>query len=105
MYGVGFGELLIVALPLALVLGVSVWLGRRARRAGYAKTLAYLRAAPRTDQEKRDAVELALQGLVLCLLGVVVSPLVFVGIAPLYFGARKVALAWLGLELADPPAQ
>jgi len=34
---------------------------RRARRFGYRSTRAYLRAAPRTDAEKRDAADLALR--------------------------------------------
>jgi hypothetical protein len=39
-------------------------LGRRATRLGYTSTAVYLRAAPRSDAEKRDATDLALKGLV-----------------------------------------
>ena len=92
-------------IPVALVLAWAFWkllaLQRSARRGGYPSTMAYLRAAPRTDWEKREAVEMALQGLLLCFLAVLVKPFVFLGLVPLYFGVRKVALAWLGLDLLE----
>lgn len=74
---------------------------RQARQAGYPSLGAYLRAAPRTDQEKRDATDLALKGLVICLLGLIVPPLLVIGLFPLFFGARKVAYASMGLGLID----
>ena len=74
----------VVVLPLALCL-VAVWrLKLRSGRMGYASLGAYLAAAPRTDAEKRDAVNLALQGLVLCFLGVIFAVLVTVALV-LYF--------------------
>ena len=74
---------------------------RRARRFGYASTRDYLRAAPRSDLEKRDAADLALRGGVFCLLGVLFSPFVLVGIMPLFYGGRKLVFASMGLGLVD----
>jgi hypothetical protein len=71
----GIPELVILAVPLAGVLGgiLLFWVifPRRAKRFGYASTRAYLRAAPRSDPEKRDAADLALKGLVWCGLGLI----------------------------------
>jgi hypothetical protein len=81
-------------------------LRRRAKRFGYASTRAYLRAAPRSDAEKRDAADLALRGLVCCALGLLIGPLVLIGLVPLFYGGRKVVYASMGLGLvddADPP--
>ena len=65
--------------------------------------MAYLRAAPQTDDEKRDAADLALKGLVLCLLGLLFPPLLLFGLIPFFYGARKVVYASMGLGLADDP--
>ena len=62
---------------------------------------AYLRAAPRSDQEKRDAADLTLKGLVWCMLGLVFAPCVLVGLLPLFYGGRKLAWATMGLGLVD----
>jgi hypothetical protein len=80
-------------------------LGRRAKRFGYASTGAYLRAAPRSDAEKRDATDLALKGLVLCVLGLLFPPFIIVGLVPLFYGGRKLAYASLGLGLVDDAEQ
>jgi hypothetical protein len=107
----GVGELFIigvVVLPVLLV--IPLWWGirRRTRRLGYSSIGDYLGAAPRTDTEKRDAAGLTLQGLVVCFLGIIWSPLVLVGLVPLFYGARKLIYASLGLGLVDdgelPPA-
>jgi hypothetical protein len=74
---------------------------RRATRHGYDSVAAYLRAAPRTDAEKRDAVDLALKGLACCLLGLLFPPAVMLGIVPLFYGGRKVVYASMGLGLVD----
>jgi hypothetical protein len=74
---------------------------RQARQAGYATIGAYLRAVPRTDEEKRDAVDLALKGLVTCLVGVLLPPFLLIGAFPLYYGARKILHASMGLGLVD----
>jgi hypothetical protein len=74
---------------------------RQARSAGYVSTRAYLRAAPQTDQEKKDAADLALKGLAICLLGLMFPPMILVGLFPLFYGARKVVWASMGLGLVD----
>ena len=106
----GVPELLVLG-PLLLfilvgpVLGVIVLYrlltGRRAKRLGYASTREYLRAAPRSDEEKRDAADLALRGVVLCLLGLLFAPFVLIGLIPLFYGARKLVYASMGLGLVD----
>jgi hypothetical protein len=88
---------LFVAIPLFLLR----WWRRGARRAGYPDLRSYLRAIPRTDAERRAAVEMTLRGLVLCLLGIPAPVLLLIGVFPLYYGARKVALAWLGLDMVE----
>ena len=92
--------LLLVGL-LALLLVTHLQWRRRARRAGYRSVRAYLRAAPRTDEEKRHAVELAVRGLGWCLVGILFPPLVLVGVTPLVYGTRKLFLAWLGVGIVD----
>ena len=74
---------------------------RRARQAGYPTLGAYLRAAPRTDEERRDAADLALKGLVMCLLGLIFPPLLLIGLFPFFYGARKLVYASMGLGLID----
>ena len=91
--------MLVVPLVAAIVVFRMTW--RRARRFGYASTLAYLRAAPRTDAERRDAADLAMKGLVLCLLGLIASPVVLFGLVPLFYGGRKLVYAAMGLGLVD----
>jgi hypothetical protein len=72
-----------------------------ARLAGYPSLGAYLRAAPRTDEEKRDAVDLALKGLVICLLGLLIPPLGLIGLFPFFYGTRKVVYGLMGLGIVD----
>ena len=108
---IGYPErfLLIILVPILAVVVMSVVLlvsmlgrlRRQARSHGYLSTRAYLRAAPRTDAEKRDATDLALKGLVLCLIGLIVPPVLLFGLFPLFYGARKVVYASMGLGLAD----
>lgn len=73
--------------------------GSRARRFGYPTRRAYIRAMPRTDEEKQEAVDQALTGLIICFIGVVFFPLLLIGGFPLYIGGRKLAAALLGLGL------
>jgi hypothetical protein len=109
----GVPELLIlgtfVLAPLALgLIGVvlyKVMAGRRARRFGYESPRAYLRAAPRSDEEKRDAADLALKGLVFCVLGLIFAPFVLIGLIPLFYGGRKLVYASMGLGLVDDAGQ
>lgn len=93
-----------VAAVLTVVL-LLLRLPRRARAAGYGSVSAYLSAAPQTDEDKRDAADLALKGLVLCLLGLVFPPLLLFGVIPFFYGARKVLYASMGLGLAEDPDQ
>ena len=74
---------------------------RVATRLGYPSLSAYLRAAPQTDEEKRAAVDLALKGLVICLLGLLMPPVLLIGLFPMFYGARKIAYASMGLGLVD----
>ncbi|MEO6223825.1 MAG: hypothetical protein ABIP90_11295 [Vicinamibacterales bacterium] len=113
MFGsLGFPELF----PVLMILGifivpligaiVLVWLLMRnqrriANRLGYASLSAYLRAAPQTDEEKRAAVDLALKGLVICLLGLIMPPILLLGLFPLFYGVRKMIYASMGLGLVD----
>jgi hypothetical protein len=108
----GIPELMIigiVGLPVVVALiGVALfWISfpRRAKRFGYPGTLAYLRAAPRSDDEKRDAADLALKGLACCVLGILFAPMVLVGLVPLFYGGRKFIYASMGLGLIDDPDQ
>ncbi len=101
---IGIPELIILS-PLILAAVLLVRLVRRVRRLGYPSMGAYLRAAPRTDEEKRDATNLALKGLVLCLLGIIFPPVVLLGLVPLFYGGRKLIYASLGLGLVDDADQ
>jgi hypothetical protein len=74
---------------------------RRARVAGFASVGAYLSAPPRSDAERRDAVDLTLKGVAVCALGLLYPPLLLVGLLPFFFGARKVAYGMIGLGLVD----
>ena len=76
-------------------------LRQQAQRLGYPSLSAYLSAPPRTDEEKREAVSMGLAGLILCLLGLILPPFMLIGLFPLFYGARKVAWASMGLGLVD----
>lgn len=105
--------LLLVAALIVAAIGAVIYRGiqsyrNQARRAGYLSLSSYLNAVPGSDTERRDAVDLALSGLVICILGLVFPPLLLLGLFPLYYGARKVAYSAMGLGLledADPPSQ
>jgi len=87
--------------PLIGLLLIWPFFRRRARRFGYESTRDYLRAAPRSDLEKRDAVDVTLKGLVICALGLLFPPFILVGLIPLFYGGRKVVYASMGLGLVD----
>ena len=100
----GFGfvpELFILGVVLGPIVMFVVLVRRRTKRFGYPSTGAYLRAAPRSDAERRDAADLALKGLVFCMLGLLFPPLVLVGLIPLFYGGRKLVYASMGLGLVD----
>ena len=107
MFGVGIPELIIlsmVGLFIAAILAVVRMLWGRKRRArafGYDSLGAYLRAAPRNDEERRDAADLTLKGAAICLLGLLFPPLLLVGLFPFFYGARKLVYASMGLGLLD----
>lgn len=100
---------LIILIPVLIALGFFLFRGplfrgtlrNRARRFGYESTRVYLAAAPRSDAEKQDAADLALRGLVWCLLGLLFPPFVVVGLIPLFYGGRKLVYASMGLGLVD----
>ena len=105
---IGVPELIFLAVALfvpvvgLIMIGVLILsAGKRAKRLGYASTREYLRAAPRTDAEKRDAVDIALKGLALCVLGLLFPPFVLAGLIPLFYGGRKMAYSSMGLGLVD----
>ena len=100
-----FGGLALVVLLLAgwiavLLVPILIWRSR-VRRRGYPGLMAYLRELPHTEAEMLDAVELTLKGAVLCVLGLLFPPLVLIGAAPLYYGARKWASVTLGIKGAS----
>jgi hypothetical protein len=102
--GIGVPELFIIAflvVPVVPLLLFAWGVNRRRRQFGYPSAGAYLRAVPRSDPERRDAVDLALKGLACCVLGLLFSPFVLVGLVPLFYGGRKLAYASMGLGLVD----
>lgn len=106
---------LLAFVPLLTIIAISIlgiaflaraWrrtVRRQAERSGYASVSEYLRAAPRSDEEKRDAVDMAVKGFIVCVVGFVFPPLVLFGAFPLFYGARKIAYASMGLGLVDDP--
>lgn len=95
----------IVPASIAIIVGLVILYCRfydsRARRFGYESRTPYFRSVPHTDAEKRDAVDQALPGLVLCLVGLLLPPILLVGVVPLFVGGRKAIFAALGLGLSD----
>ena len=98
-----------LAIALILVVGIAAMLLKRLRRKavrlGYPSLRAYLRAAPCSDEEKRDAVDLALKGMVLCFCGLIFPPFLLIGLFPLFYGVRKTVWASMGLGLIDDASQ
>lgn len=97
--------LVLMALLVTFVTGAAIMifvvkrLRQNAVAAGYPGVHAYLRAVPRNDEEKRQAVDLALKGVILCGLGLFFPPMILVGVVPFYYGSRKLILVWLGLDI------
>jgi len=94
--------IVVVIIPAMLL--VRWWVKKsqqKAKKWGYATLGDYLRAPPQTDQEKQEAVDLALKGLVICVLGFLFPPLLLIGVFPLFFGVRKMAYSSMGLGLLD----
>jgi hypothetical protein len=78
-------------------LPLRIW-RRAVQRRGYPSLKVYLREVPHCPEERLDAVELTLKGVVICVLGLIFPPLCLVGLVPLYYGARKLA----AMTLLDP---
>ena len=95
------GLLGIFILAVLMVLRLLWTQRRKARAYGYPSLSAYLRAAPRTDDERKDAADLALKGAAICLLAIIFSPVLLVGVFPLFYGVRKLLFASLGLGLVE----
>ena len=93
----------IVFVTIVTSVAVVLWkrLRRNAQRAGYSSVTGYLRSTPGSDREKREAVDLALIGLVLCFLGLMFPPLLLIGLFPLFYGTRKIVYSAMGLGLVD----
>ena len=92
--------MLVIVIP-AIVITYRTYYGNRAFRFGYKSRSEYMQAVPRTDDEKRDAVDQACKGLVICLLGLMFPPLLLIGLFPLFFGTRKTISVCMGLGLND----
>jgi hypothetical protein len=98
-------ELFMLGVVLGPIVMFVVLVRRRTKRFGYPSARAYLRAAPRSDAEKRDAADLALKGLVCCVLGLIFAPIALIGLSPLFYGGRKLVYASMGLGLVDDADQ
>jgi hypothetical protein len=89
--------------PLAFVFGPPVLLflswRRKAIAAGYPSFRAYARAVPQSDNERREAADMALIGLAVCMLSILFKPLVLTGSFALFYGGRKVLYALLGVAI------
>jgi len=96
---IGAGLLFFLVVGGLLLLPFLIW-RRRLRRRGYAGLFDYLRELPQTEEEKLDAVDMTLKGVVLCVLGMLFPPLIVIGLVPLYYGLRKLASVKLGIK--DP---
>jgi hypothetical protein len=88
-----------------IVITYRTYYGNRAFRFGYKSRAEYMQAVPRTEDEKRDAVDQACKGLVICLLGLMFPPLLLVGLFPLFFGTRKTISVCMGLGLDNESDQ
>jgi hypothetical protein len=96
---------LVLGVIAAYIFGAVQGYRRTASAQGYASLGEFLRAAPRTDADKREAVDMMMQGMVLCVLGLAFPPLLLVGVFPLYFGGRKVSYSAMGLGLVNDAEQ
>lgn len=96
---------LIVLVSIAAVIAVialyRAYYNRRVARFGYASRSEYFKAVPRTDDEKREAVDQALKGFVICLVGLIFPPVLLIGVVPLFIGGRKTLFASMGLGFSD----
>ena len=91
----------VLAIIGAIIATYKIYYSNRAVRFGYTSRVEYLKAVPKTDEEKRDAVDQACKGVVICLLGLMFPPLLLVGLFPLFFGGRKILSVSMGLGSND----
>ncbi len=93
--------LFMIVLTVVLVVLLLVRWRPRILRAGYPGLYAFLHCVPRTDAQKRDALDLTLRGLVLFIVGAVLQPLWVIGAFLFYYGIRKFCMIWMGLEILE----
>lgn len=90
---------------LVLIVGLLLLLRVRWRPrlllAGYPGLMGYLRCVPRTDAQKRDALDLVMRGVVVFFIGLALPPLFIVGLVLFYYGLRKLCMIWMGLEILE----
>ena len=91
---------IIILIPIVIIT-YRTYYGNRAFRFGYGSRGEYLKAVPRSDDEKRDAVDQACKGLVTCLLALMFPPLLLIGLFPLFYGTRKTIYACMRLDKND----
>lgn len=104
----GIFTLSLIVLILAIVVAVIAYhkfYNSRVRRFGFASRSEYFLAVPRSDAEKQEAVDQALKGLVICILGLIFPPLFLIGLFPLFIGCRKAIWSSMGLGLTEDPDQ
>ena len=91
---------LVIITAVVFVLKLVKRYRQNAMRHGYVSLRAYLRAAPASEQETKEAVDLAMYGLAFCIVGLAFPPFLFIGVFPAFFGGRKLIYSILGLGLS-----
>ena len=99
---IGILVMTVVVITAIVIVRFFIRLRREAKRAGDRSVWDFLRSPPRSDREKKTSIDLALLGIILCMLGVLFPPF-FLGIFPFFFGMRKLIYSWMGLGLVDDP--
>lgn len=96
----------VLAVGLVFIIAALVFVARLLSRYrgyavahGYRSFGDYLRAAPTSEDETREAVDMTMYGVAFCVLGFAFPPLIIMGAFPLFFGGRKVMYGVLGLGL------
>lgn len=94
--------LLVALLVFALIFAAFYrYYGERARRYSYPSRSSYMRAVPKCEMEKQEAVDQTFLGLAICLVGFLMPPIILIGITPLVVGGRKTAYVMMGLGYLD----
>jgi hypothetical protein len=102
---ISLSSLIAVAVAVFIVARMVNGWRRAARAAGYSGLSEYLRSAPRSDQERKDSVDMALKGFIICVVGLLFPPLLLIGAFPLFFGGRKIAYWAVGLGVYEDVGQ